>query len=124
MDEAWKAGLEDVVAARSGVCTIDGAAGRLYYRGYEIGELAGTVPFEDITALLWFGELPTPAEARAFRARLAEGRALAAPIIDLLRSLPRDGHPLDVLRTAVSFAALLDTDAGAIDADANSRRAG
>ena len=49
MDEAWKAGLEDVVAARSGVCTIDGAAGRLYYRGYEIGELAGAVPFEDVT---------------------------------------------------------------------------
>jgi citrate synthase len=123
MDEAWKAGLEDVVAARSGVCTIDGAAGRLYYRGYEIGELAGTVPFEDVTALLWFGELPTPAEARTFRARLAEGRALPAPIVDLLRRLPRDGHPLDVLRTAVSGAALLDADAAAIDAEANLRKA-
>jgi citrate synthase len=81
------------------------------------------VPFEDITALLWFGELPTPVEARAFRARLAEARALPAPIIDLLRTLPRDGHPLDVLRTAVSFAALRDIDAGAIDADANLRKA-
>ncbi len=123
MDEAWKAGLEDVVAARSGVCTIDGAAGRLYYRGYEIGELAGAVPFEDVTALLWFGELPTPAEARTFRARLAEGRGLPAPVVDLLRTLPRDGHPLDVLRTAVSFAALLDTDAAASDPDANLRKA-
>ena len=90
MDEAWKAGLEDVVAARSGVCTIDGAAGRLYYRGYEIGDLAGAVPFEDVTSLLWFGELPTPAEARTFRARLGEGRALPAPVVDLLRTLPRD----------------------------------
>jgi citrate synthase len=123
MDEAWKAGLEDVVAARSGVCTIDGAAGRLYYRGYEIGELAGAVPFEDITALLWFGELPTPAEARTFRGRLAEGRGLPTPIVDLLRTLPRDGHPLDVLRTAVSFAALLDTDAATSDPDANLRKA-
>jgi citrate synthase len=123
MDEAWKAGLEDVVAARSGVCTIDGAAGRLYYRGYEIGELAGAVPFEDITALLWFGELPAPAEAHAFRARLAEGRRLPAPVVDLLRTLPRDGHPLDVLRTAVSFAALLDAEAAASDPDANLRKA-
>ena len=48
MDSDWKAGLQDVIAARSAVCTIDGGAGRLYYRGYEIGELAGTVPFEDI----------------------------------------------------------------------------
>ena len=72
MDSDWKAGLEDVVAARSGVCTIDGQAGRLYYGGYEIGELAGPVPFEDVTRLLWFGELPTADEGRTFRARLTE----------------------------------------------------
>jgi len=52
-DTGWKAGLEDVIAARSAVCAIDGAAGRLFYRGYEIGELAGVVPFEEVTALLW-----------------------------------------------------------------------
>jgi len=43
MDQAWKAGLEDVVAARSAICQVDGAAGRLYYRGYEIGDLAHAV---------------------------------------------------------------------------------
>ncbi len=123
MDSAWKAGLEDVIAARSAVCTVDGGAGRLYYRGYEIGDLAGAVPFEDVTQLLWFGELPAPEAARAFRARLASARALPEPLVALLRTLPRDGHPLDVLRTAVSFAALLDPDAGAIDAEANLRKA-
>jgi len=123
MDSDWKAGLEDVVAADSAVCTIDGGAGRLYYRGYEIGDLAGTVPFEDVTRLLWFGELPAADEARAFRARLAEARTLPDSIVGLLRSLPRDGHPLDALRTAVSFAAALDPDAGSIDAEANLRKA-
>src|SRR5256885_15020318 len=44
MDTSWKAGLEDVIAARSAVCAIDGAAGRLFYRGYENGELAGRLP--------------------------------------------------------------------------------
>jgi citrate synthase len=122
-DEAWKAGLEDVVAARSGVCTIDGAAGKLYYRGYEIGELAGAVPFEDVTSLLWSGELPTSTEARAFRAQLSETRGLPAPIVALLRSLPREGHPLDVLRTAVSAAALLDPDAASIEPEATRRKA-
>jgi citrate synthase len=119
----WKAGLEDVIAARSGVCTIDGDAGRLYYRGYEIGDLAGAVAFEDVTRLLWFGELPTADEARAFRARLTEARPLPAPIVALLRALPREAHPLDALRTAVSFAAALDTDAAAGDAEANLRKA-
>ena len=70
MHDDFKAGLEDVIAARSAICAIDGAAGRLYYRGYEIGELAGAVPFETVTALLWHGELPSAAEAEAFHARL------------------------------------------------------
>jgi citrate synthase len=43
MSGDWKAGLEDVIATRSAICAIDGTAGRLYYRGYEIGELAGVV---------------------------------------------------------------------------------
>src|SRR5438034_1197832 len=63
METAWKAGLEDVIAARSAICQVNGEAGRLYYRGYEVGELAGAVSFEEVTALLWFGELPGPAEA-------------------------------------------------------------
>jgi citrate synthase len=123
MDSDWKAGLEDVVAARSGVCTIDGGAGRLYYRGYEIGDLTGAVPFEDVTHLLWTGELPTADEARAFRERLAGTRTLPASIVALLRALPRDAHPLDALRTAVSFAATLDPDAAASDPEANLRKA-
>jgi len=123
MDTDFKAGLEDVIAARSAICAIDGAAGRLYYRGYEIGELAGAVPFEMVTALLWRGELPTPAEADDFRARLEAERGLPAPIVNLLRSLPRDCHPLDALRTAVSLAAALDPDARSNDPDANLRKA-
>jgi citrate synthase len=123
MDSDWKAGLEDVIAARSGVCTIDGGAGRLYYRGYEIGDLAGAVPFEDVTRLLWDGELPTAAEARAFRTQLAEARVLPAPLVALLRGLPRECHPLDALRTAVSAAAALDPDTASNEEAANRRKA-
>ena len=123
MDSDWKAGLEDVIAARSGVCTIDGGAGRLYYRGYEIGDLAGPVPFEDVTRLLWFGELPTAAEARVFRARLTEARTLPQPVAAMLRALPAATHPLDALRTAVSFAAGLDPDVSYNDPEANLRKA-
>src|SRR5205814_7466297 len=99
MDQTpWKAGLEDVIAARSGICAIDGAAGRLFYRGYEIGELAGTVPFEDVTTLLWRGELPSPEGSVKFRRGLEAARGLPGPVVDLLRTLPRDGHPPDALR--------------------------
>ena len=121
-DTGWKAGLEDVIAARSAVCAIDGAAGRLFYRGYEIGELAGVVPFEEVTALLWTGERPDATRAEEFRARLAAARGLPAPLEALLRALPRDCHPLDALRTAVSYDAALDPDAADSSAAANLRK--
>ncbi len=123
MTAVWKTGLEDVIAARSAICQVDGGAGRLYYRGYEIGELAGAVPVEDVTALLWFGELPTPAAAAEFRARLAAARGLPGAVRDLLGALPRDTHPLDALRTAISLAASGDPDVRAGDAEANLRKA-
>ena len=119
---AFRAGLEDVVAAQSAICRVDGSAGRLYYRGYEIGDLTAAMTFEDVTALLWCGELPSPEEAASFRARLRAARGLPAPVTALLRSLPRDCHPLDALRTAVSLAASVDPDAQASDPEANLRK--
>src|SRR5256885_1953735 len=104
METAWKAGLEDVIAARSAICRVDGEAGRLYYRGYEIGDLARAVSFEDVTALLWFGELPSTAEAVAFAARLRAARGLPTPVKALLERPPPDTHPLDPPRTAVPHA--------------------
>ena len=123
MDQAWKAGLEDVVAARSAICQVDGAAGRLYYRGYEIGDLAHAVSFEDVTRLLWFGELPTAGERAEFLACLDGTRGLPAPLEALLRSLPHDCHPLDALRTGISLAAAYDPDARSTEDAPNLRKA-
>src|SRR2546430_13476538 len=104
METAWKAGPEDVIAARSAICRVDGEAGRLYYRGYEIGDLARAVSFEDVTALLWFGELPSTAEAAAFAPRLRAAPGLPAPGKALLARLPPDTPPLAPLRPPVSAA--------------------
>jgi citrate synthase len=123
MDATWKAGLEDVIAARSAICSVDGAHGRLHYRGYEIGDLVRVAAFEDATFVLWFGELPSREEAVAFRGRLEATRGLPAPVLALLRTLPRDCHPLDALRTAVSLAAAADPDVGRGDREANLRKA-
>ncbi len=119
----YKDGLEDIIAARSAICRVDGEAGRLYYRGYEIADLVQAASFEDTTRLLWVGELPSPAERAEFAARLAETRPLPAPVLELLRRLPRECHPLDALRTAVSLAAASDPDVRSDDAAANLRKA-
>jgi citrate synthase len=123
METAWKAGLEDVIAGQSAICQVDGEAGRLYYRGYEIGDVAGALSFEDVTALLWRGEVASAADAAAFRARLEAARGLPAPVAVLLQTLPRESHPLDVLRTAVSLAATHDPDRQSNDPEANLRKA-
>src|SRR5919204_612955 len=77
MDQNWKAGLEDVIAARSAICRVDGEAGRLYYRGYEIGELGGGGALEDVTALLWFGGLPRSSSGGSLHGRRSPGRSAA-----------------------------------------------
>ena len=123
MATAYRDGLEDVIAARSAICRVDGEAGRLYYRGYEIADLASAATFEDATHLLWFGELPSRSERTAFRARLAETRPLPVPVLELLRRLPRECHPLDALRTAVSLAAASDLDVRSNEPEANLRKA-
>ncbi|HEY7654196.1 MAG TPA: citrate/2-methylcitrate synthase [Methylomirabilota bacterium] len=123
MTTTYKDGLEDVIAARSAICRVDGEAGRLYYRGYEIADLVSAASFEDTTHLLWFGELPSAGERAAFAARLAEARPLPAAVLDLLRRLPRACHPLDALRTAVSLAAASDPDVSEDAPDANLRKA-
>lgn len=123
MDVGWKAGLEDVVAGRSAICRVDGEAGRLYYRGYEIADLVEHASFEEVTYLLWFGDLPSREELERFQAGLRAARGLPEPVRRLLGDLPRDCHPLDALRTAVSLSAALDPDARSSDQGANLRKA-
>jgi len=120
---AYKDGLEDIIAARSAICRVDGEAGRLYYRGYEIADLVSAASFEDTTRLLWFGELPSVAERAEFGARLVATRPLPPSVLELLRRLPRECHPLDALRTAVSLAAASDPDVRSDEPAANLRKA-
>jgi citrate synthase len=58
-------GLEGVIAAETALCDLDGANGRLAYRGYDIADLARHAAFEEVAYLLWHGELPTRAQLDA-----------------------------------------------------------
>lgn len=100
-------GLKGVYFERSGVSDIDGRAGTLTYRGYSIHDLATHATFEEVSYLLIHGELPNAAELAAYDAHLKAARALPAPIYDIIRCCA-GGHPMDVLRTAVSALAALE----------------
>ena len=100
-------GLKGIYFERSGVSHIDGAKGELSYRGYSIHDLATQSTFEEVAYLLIHGELPNEAELASFDADLKSARTLPEEILHLLQ-LVKDGHPMDVLRTAVSALAALE----------------
>ncbi|MGR3659798.1 MAG: citrate/2-methylcitrate synthase [Paracoccaceae bacterium] len=100
-------GLKGIYFERSGVSHIDGAAGELSYRGYSIHDLATQSSFEEVAFLLIYGELPTADELTAFEAKLIAVRTLPDQVYDVIEAT-KNGHPMDVLRTAVSALAALD----------------
>lgn len=112
-------GLEGIVAAQTAISHIDGENGRLFYRGIEINDLAANSNFEETTALLWYGKLPTRAQLDRFKEKFAENRLIPNDVISILLSLPKKTSPMGVLRTAVSVMATYDPDEGNNSLEAN-----
>lgn len=120
-DEAAKKskGLEGIVAAQTGISHIDGINGRLFYRGIDINDLAANSTFEETTALLWYGKLPTKGQLERFQQKFADNRLIPNDVISILLSLPKKTSPMGVLRTAVSVMATYDPDEGDNSLEAN-----
>ncbi|GHO86840.1 citrate synthase/methylcitrate synthase [Dictyobacter formicarum] len=97
-----KGGLEGIVAATTAISKVDGTAGRLVYRGYDIHDLARTCSFEEVAHLLWFGHLPTQKELSDLHQKFVAERSLPETVLQAIRELPSTTEPMDVLRTAVS----------------------
>lgn len=117
-------GLEGVLAFASSIAFIDGANGRLYYRGYSIHDFAATKSFEDVVFLIWNDRWPDQAESAAFSAELRALRAVPKEAIDTLRLLPLDRcNPMAALRTAVSVLGALDPHQDEIDQPGNLAKA-
>ncbi len=117
-----KAGLEDVVAASSSICYLDGQRGVLAYYGYDIHDLARGASFEEVCYLLWHGRLPNRAELGDLQSQLAAARPVSEPIIRLMRQLPAsDG--MDMLRTLTSARGQYDPEADDNSSQANFRKA-
>lgn len=110
-------GLKGIYFERSAVSHIDGSAGTLSYRGYSIDALATQSTFEEVSYLLIYGDLPTQAELADFDAKLKDARELPASIYDVIRAT-KDGHPMDVLRTATSALAALTPTSQDVSVDA------
>ncbi|HUC13134.1 MAG TPA: bifunctional 2-methylcitrate synthase/citrate synthase [Acidimicrobiales bacterium] len=104
-----KRGLAGVTADTTAVSVIDEGTGTLLYRGYPVPDLATSCSFEEVAYLIWHGELPNTVQLQAFTATERSQREVGSDLLGPLSNLPTTCHPMDVLRTAVSFLGAYDT---------------
>lgn len=116
-------GLVGVYADESTISKVMPETNSLTYRGYAVQDLCEQASFDETAFLLWNGELPTKAELAAFRAEEKANRALSPALLRVLRDFPRDAHPMDAIRTAVSFMGLEDPETADVGEAAQRRKA-
>ncbi len=96
-------GLRGQVAGRTSICTVGQSGDGLHYRGYSVEELAQKCSFEEVAYLLIKGELPNQSQLEAFNAQIIDYRGLPDTLKTTLEAIPKDTHPMDVLRTGCSM---------------------
>jgi citrate synthase len=123
MPEKPSRGLADVVAASTALSDIDGRAGRLSYRGYDVNQIAGAATFEEIAYLLQRGAPPGRAELDGYLGEMAAARSLGKLVAGTLPDVAVSQEPMEALRTLVSLASADDPDKDSNEPAPNLRKA-
>jgi 2-methylcitrate synthase len=105
-------GLAGVSAGTTALCTVGKEGAGLTYCGYDIYDLADNASFEEVAYLLLRGHLPNRNELDQFIAGIKRNRDLPESLKTLLETIPRDAHPMGVLRTGVSFLGNIEPEGG------------
>ncbi len=102
------AGLRGQTAGETALCTVDEEGAGLTYRGYRIEDLAAKASFEEVAWMLLYGELPNQTQLDGYKASLLPMRQLPDALKAVLELIPRDTHPMDVMRTGASMLGNLE----------------
>ncbi len=111
-------GLEGIYVDESAISKVDGQNGKLWYRGYTIEDLSDHSNFEEVSYLLVYGKLPTKAEYEEFVRKMKDRRELPQEVMDVIKAMAKNSHPMDVMRTAGSMLSMYDKDLNNKDRDA------
>ena len=98
MSNQKTAGLANVMAGKSAICTVGEEGKGLSYRGYAIEDLAENACFEEVAYLLIHGSLANQAELTQYQQKLISLRTIPIALKNILETLPKSTHPMDVLR--------------------------
>ena len=94
--------LSGIEAGSTALSTVGQSGNDLHYRGYDIKDLAENCEFEEIAFLIIYGELPNRQQLSEYKESLIVLREIPDSLKIILEQLPKDSHPMDVVRTAVS----------------------
>jgi 2-methylcitrate synthase len=103
--------LAGVNAGTTAVCTVGHTGNDLHYRGYDILDLAKYSNFEEVAYLLIYGELPTQSQLSEYKNKLRQLRDLPEAVKAVLEQIPKNAHPMDVLRTGCSMLGTIEQEA-------------
>ena len=103
--------LSGVTAGNTALCTVGRTGNDLHYRGYDILEFATEAEFEEIAYLLIHEKLPTQAELDSYKTKLQSMRDIPEGVKKILEQLPKETHPMDVMRTGCSALGCLEPEA-------------
>lgn len=100
-------GLAGVIAGSSAICTC-GLGNGLNYYGYSIEDLARGAEFEEVAYLLQFAKLPNKAQLKDYQEKIAANRELSENLKVILRAIPKDVHPMNLMQSAVAALGALE----------------
>lgn len=104
-----KKGLEGAVIDTSSVSKVNAETNSLIYRGYPVQDLAESCRFEEVAYLMYYNELPTASQLAEFEKRERAERDISSVLLGVIKALPKNCHPMDSIRTAVSFLGCEDS---------------
>src|SRR2546428_3440265 len=119
MPHDFMPGLAGIPAAKSAISDVDGQRGVLEYRGIRVEELCLRSSYLETAYLLLFGHLPTQPELARWNEDIVHHRRIKFKIVDLLKCLPEQGHPMDALQAAVAALGMFYPGRNVLDVENN-----
>lgn len=123
MSDEVKKGLLGIVVDETTISHVVPELSALTYRGYTVQELCDKCDFEEVAYLVLNGELPNKSQLKKFIKQERSERKLSKQILNDIKKMPKNAHPMDVIRTCVSLMALEDKETKDNSPKANMRKA-
>ncbi|TFJ93185.1 citrate synthase [Lentibacillus salicampi] len=122
-EDTFVPGLEGVIASETGISLLDTEQEKIIIRGYDLIDLSTRKTYADLVYLLLEGTLSSDAERQAVEEKLKAHYQVPDTVMDILNLLPKETHPMDGQRTAISASAGFDKNLDDRSLEANKRRA-